>query len=46
MMTLPETEEDLQPLVDDNIPEDVHLDYKASEALSEKKEILKDISLC
>ncbi|MDD2814395.1 MAG: ATP-binding protein [Thiotrichaceae bacterium] len=46
MIKLPETEEDLQQLVDDNVPEDVHLDYKASEALSlsEKNEILKDIS--
>jgi len=32
MIKLPETEEDLQQLVDDNVPEDVHLDYKASEA--------------
>jgi hypothetical protein len=46
MIKLPETEEDLQRLVDDNVPEDVHLDYKASEALAlpEKNEILKDIS--
>jgi hypothetical protein len=46
MINLPETESDLQHLVNNNIPEDVHLDYKASDALSDKKkdDILKDVS--
>ncbi len=45
-MKLPETENDLLELVRNNIPESLHLDYKASEALSDKKkdEILKDVS--
>lgn len=38
--------DDLQELIDNEIPEDLHLDYKASEALSTKKksEIAKDVS--
>jgi len=45
-MKLPENQSDLQKFVNDKIPEDLHLDYKASDALSDKKknEILKDVS--
>lgn len=46
MIKLPNNQSDLQKLVDNNIPEDIHLDYKASDGLCDKKkdEILKDIS--
>ena len=45
-MKIPEDQSDLQKFVDNNIPESLHLDYKASDALSDKKkdEILKDVS--
>jgi hypothetical protein len=45
-MKLPENQSDLQKFVESQIPEDLHLDYKASDAMSDKKkdEILKDVS--
>lgn len=45
-MKIPRTIEDIERLIELGIPESIHLDYKASPALSKKKkgEICKDIS--
>jgi hypothetical protein len=44
MRPLPSTIEDLQKLIDDEVPEDIHLDYKRSEAIMDFDELAKDVS--
>ena len=46
MKTTPTTKQEIQRLIDDEIQESLHLDYKDSRALSKKKkdEIIKDVT--
>lgn len=46
MIDLPKTIEDVEMLVRDRVPEDIHLDYKRSAAIADDKrgEIAKDVS--
>ncbi|MEK6641731.1 MAG: ATP-binding protein [Nitrospirota bacterium] len=46
MLDLPTTKEEIERLVSSRVPEDIHLDYKQSEAIdhSKRDEIAKDVS--
>jgi len=43
-MQIPETLEDLESLISGQVPESIHLDYKRSEKIKQRDEIIKDIS--
>lgn len=43
-MNIPKTIEDIEKFIEMKVPEDLHLDYKASPSFSNKAEICKDVS--